>query len=129
MALVLCTGNDKALMNTRKLLLESSGHRVITALTAKAAQDACEHHAIDVVVIGQAMHDQHKTTIFDLVRKLRPQAKVLELHDPFQKPGLPTADDWLAVPSDVPSELAEHVSLLGRQQPRKGPGNVSRRAR
>lgn len=129
MALVLCTGNDKALINTRKLLLESAGHKVITALTAKAAQDACERYAIDVVVIGQATRDQHKTTLFGLVRMLRPKAKVLELHDPFQKPGLPAADGWLAVPAVVPSDLAEHVASLASGARARASRRGIRRAR
>lgn len=129
MATVLCTGSDKALMNTRKLLLESAGHKVITAMTPKGAQDACERHAVEVVVLGQAMHAEQKKSLFDVVRKVRPQAKVLELHDPFQKPEIPGADGWLAVPSDVPSDLAEQVALLAPGERARASKNASRSTR
>jgi hypothetical protein len=52
MALVLCTGVDPHLMETRRLILESAGHRVIFAKTEPELDRECSQHQFDVGVIG-----------------------------------------------------------------------------
>jgi hypothetical protein len=44
MALVLSTGVDQALLKTRRLILESSGHKVVTAMDETALLAACKEH-------------------------------------------------------------------------------------
>lgn len=112
MALVLCTGEDRTLVETRKLIVERAGHEVVTALNETAVESACANHAFEVVVIGQAISRQNKRRIFDAVRKHCPAAKVLELCRHFEGKSLPDADGWLAVPAEVPAELGEKVSAL-----------------
>lgn len=53
MAMVLCTGWDKGLLDTRALILQSAGHEVRQARTQNELVSACEKHQFDVVVIGQ----------------------------------------------------------------------------
>ena len=55
MALVLSTGVDKALLKTRRLILESAGHKVATVMDETALLAACKEHSFDVAVIGQTV--------------------------------------------------------------------------
>ena len=116
MAFVLCIGSDQNLMNTRKLILEREGHRVVLAMSATEVSRALERRTIDVAVLGQNLPATLKQELFDLVRAECPAAKVLELHGPHHRGILDEADDWLIVPADIPLELAEHVSALAVKQ-------------
>jgi len=112
MALVLCTGDDRTLLKTRRLILERDGHKVITATNQQEVTDACKHHKFAVAVIGQRLPLQSKQQIFDVIRQNCKAAKILELYSPFSGKTCEQADSWLAVPADVPQELAERVSAL-----------------
>lgn len=114
MALVLCTGADEVVVQTRKLVLERAGHSVVTAMSEPAVISACQERIFDVAVIGQSVSPEDKEQILMLVRQHCPSAKVLELYG-FTKE-LESADDWLSVPSD-PQELAERVAALAMRRP------------
>ena len=116
MALVLCTGVDRNLVFTRKLLLERAGHDVITALSDEEIATACAQHRFDVAVIGQAISTSHKQRIFQTIRRHSHDVKVLELYPPYLGKVLPEADDWLQVPLDVPPELGARVAALAWRQ-------------
>ena len=112
MALVLCTGVDPVLIETRRLVLEKAGHRVVTAMDTVEIIKACQKHKFEVAVIGQAITRQVKRHVMAVVRKHAPTAKVLELHRFPTGKVLEDADAWLEVPVDVPQELAERVTAL-----------------
>jgi hypothetical protein len=112
MALVLCTGVNRNLVATRKMILEEAGHTVVPALSDRDLIQACEQHDFDVAVIGQAISSREKNRIYSLVRLHCPSLRVLELYSPHEGKVLIAADDWLAVPADVPTDLADHVSAL-----------------
>ncbi len=114
MAMVLCVGTDDVLMTTRKMILERAGHTVISVTDQDALFSACHDHAVKVAVLGQNMEPRSKRLAFSMIRNHCPGAKVLSLHRAGSGPILPEADDWLAVPADVPSDLAEHVDKLAR---------------
>jgi hypothetical protein len=112
MALVLCTGSDEALMQTRKLILEKAGHKVILAKGLPAIEQACAENEFNVVILGQTMVAPEKRRIADLVRRASRSAKILELHKPLTSKAVPDADDWLEVPAEVPQDLATRVTVL-----------------
>lgn len=112
MAVVLCTGADTSLLETRRLLLEHAGHTVITARDQRAVIAACQQRRIDVAVIGQSVSSANKKIIGSLVRQHCPAAKILELHQSYQTRAVEDADSWLEVPVGVPQELADRVSEL-----------------
>ena len=114
MALVLCTGADRVLLETRKLILEQAGHIVISATDRETVIAACQRWAFDVAVIGQSVSSHNKRVISSVIRWYRPTTKVLELHPTYESKALDDADAWLAVPADVPEELAERVGQLAR---------------
>ena len=111
-AVVLCTGADMGLLETRRLILEHAGHTVITARDQRAVIAACQQSRIDVAVIGQSVSSTNKRVISSLVRQHCPGAKILELHQSYQGKEVDDADSWLEVPAGVPQELADCVGEL-----------------
>jgi hypothetical protein len=111
-ALVLCTGVDPVLLETRKLILQQAGHKVITTRSEPELAAACEANRFDVAVIGQTVTPRMKQVISTLVRQHCPTAKVLELYYPYQGKALDNADSWLEVPAAVPRDLAQKVNEL-----------------
>jgi CheY-like chemotaxis protein len=114
MALVLCTGVNEILVETRRLVLENSGHEVIAATTEQATIEACQQHAFAVAVIGQTTSRRDKRRFLALIRQHCPSAKVLELYQPHVGRILENADDWLLVPAAIPQQLAERVAALAK---------------
>jgi CheY-like chemotaxis protein len=112
MALVLCTGIDSVLLQTRRLILERAGHNVVTATDERDIMAACGQHAFDIAVIGQTVSSNGKRQIMVAVRKHCPTAKVLELYRSNTGRILDDADAWLEVPADVPDDLAKQVNEL-----------------
>jgi hypothetical protein len=112
MAIVLCTGSDRALIKTRKLILQKAGHEVFTAMDESGVKSACQKRAFDVAVIGQTAIRKTKHELLDAIRRYCPSAKILELYQSHRGKTLSEADSWLEVPADVPDELAERVNSL-----------------
>lgn len=112
MARVLCTGVDELLVETRKMILERAGHSVISATNEKSLIEACETYPFDVAVIGQAISRQEKLRVYQLVRQHCDGVRVLELYRAHLSKVLTEADAWLAVPAEIPSDLAESVNAL-----------------
>jgi hypothetical protein len=112
MASVLCSGADRSLIATRRLILEQAGHSVVTAVGEPEIILACSQHSFDAAVIGQTTSSIEKRRIFSLVRTYCPNTKILELYSPATGKLLPEADEWLEVPAKIPADLAERVSRL-----------------
>ncbi len=120
MAVVLCTGTDDALLASRRMLLESAGHTVVSALGAETVMYACKRGGFDIAIIGQGSSDNDKRTFFALIRQHCPGVKVLELFRAHSHPAVADAEDHMEVPADVPSELIDRVNALaGRRSTRK----------
>lgn len=99
MALVLCTGRDAILTETRLLILEADGHTAVSAEDESTLVDACRKFAFEVAVIGQAASEQEKQRFFSLIRAKHPGCKILELHSSASTPILRNADGWRSRPS------------------------------
>ena len=111
-AVVLCSGSDKSLLETRRLILERAGHTVVTVSNEPSLLEACKKHSFDVAVIGQSVPTKLKPRIARLIRQHCPNAKILELFPPHIGKLLQDADAWLLVPADVPHDLVERVNEL-----------------
>ena len=112
MALVLCTGSDPTLLETRRMILERAGHTVVSAMNVSDVTLACKSHRFHVAVIGQSISPDSKRVIAQLVRHNCPSARILELFPPYYGKTLEDADSWLAVPTSVPKELGDVVTQL-----------------
>lgn len=117
MALVLCTGADRPLMQTRALILERAGHTVVPALGEQELVDACSRLSFDVAVIGHSVPPPEKHRVLRLIRQHCPGTRVLELYIASQGKRLSDADDWLEGPIPSPSDLVDRVSLLASKSP------------
>jgi len=115
-ATVLCTGVDRGLVETRRLILEQAGHTVVIAADQAGVINACKQRAIDVAVISQTVPPGSKKIISSLIRQHSSSAKILELHQAHQAKALEDADSWLEVPAGVPQDLADRVTELAAQK-------------
>jgi DNA-binding NtrC family response regulator len=116
LAIVLCTGIDPILMQTRQLILERAGHQVVSAVDERELESACSKHQVDVVVIGQSLSPRMKPRILKLVRENCPSAAILEIHAPYGERTLAEADAWLAMPTEHPQEFVDIVNSLARKR-------------
>ena len=112
MALVLCSGIDKSVLETRRLILEKAGHRVVTVMDETSLLNECKDHSFDVAVIGQTISPNMKPRVAMLIKQHCPNVKILELYPPYTGKILGDADSWLVVPADMPEELVERVNEL-----------------
>lgn len=112
MVLVLCTGDNPALVRTRQLLLERAGYSVITAIVEPEIAAACKKTPYDVAVLCQQINRELKKKASVLIRKHCPSAKILELYEASAGRQLADADAWLEAPADLPTALAEKVAAL-----------------
>ena len=112
MALVLCTGIDRQLMQTRAMLLERAGHKVIAVMGERELIEACARNKFDVAVVGHSVPPFEKPRVLRLIRQHCPDTKVLELFVQSQGSKLPDADDWLEGPMPHPNDLIDRVAML-----------------
>lgn len=122
MALVLCTGTDAALLQTRKLILERAGHTVISVMDEREMATACQEYVFDLAVIGEAVSPRMKRAVASSIRAQCRSARILELYQRHQGKILEDADSWMEVPAEVPTELAEHVNELVAKKPKRASG-------
>ena len=112
MAVVVCTGSNRVLMQTRVMILQKAGHTVIGTMNEQELMDACKSNPVDVVVIGQGISPAQKSRVSILARQHCPKARILELYIPSLGKSLGDADDWMEVPGQYPENLAERVNDL-----------------
>jgi hypothetical protein len=115
MAKVLCTGWDRSLLDTRTMILRSAGHEVRQAGSQRQVESECAEHSFDVAVIGQSVSGPMKRSAAASIRQHCPAVKILELYQPHLGISIEDADGWLAVPTDIPEDLAQHVSNLAKE--------------
>jgi ActR/RegA family two-component response regulator len=118
MALVLCTGLDKTVLETRRLILENAGHTVVTVTDETALVTVCQKQSFEVAVVGQTLSPNMKLHVVTLIKENCPNVKILELYSSHAGRMLDDADSSLAVPADAPSDLAERVGELARKYKR-----------
>jgi CheY-like chemotaxis protein len=116
MALVLCIGIDPESLESRRLILERAGHRVISATGEHELEHACVAHKIDVVVVGHTLSAKAKERALTLIRENCPSSKALELYPQDGHKVLDQADAWLPSPADNPQDFAELVTSLTQQR-------------
>jgi CheY-like chemotaxis protein len=116
MALVLCTGVDKAVVETRKLILEAAGHTVVTAMDEMSLVEVCKKHSFNIAVVGQMISRKMKHRIATVIKQYCPDVKILELYPSYTDKILDYADSWLVVPADIPEELTDRVNELANTE-------------
>ena len=120
MAVVLCTGSDPVLMKTRQMILESAGHKVLSAISGGEVEILCSEFTFHVAVLGQSAAPNLKRETLAAVRRSCPTAKVLELYPVHLGKVLKDADAWLEMPPESPDMLIKMVDGLATSAPGRG---------
>ena len=76
---ILACGRDVSLLATRRLVLESAGHRVCVAIGPEAVIEALIENAIDLVVLCHTLSSQDCLAVLAAIHAHHPDAKILSL--------------------------------------------------
>jgi CheY-like chemotaxis protein len=87
--LVLCVDDERVGLHVRKLLLERSGYKVITAHDGKTGLTLFEENPVDAVVLDYAMPGMHGGEVATRMRAVKPEVPILLL------------SAYVGLPSDV----------------------------
>jgi len=77
--LVLCVDDEKVGLHVRKLLLERSGYKVITAMDGHSGLRLFQQHPVEAVVLDFAMPGMHGGEVAARMRALKPDVPIVLL--------------------------------------------------
>lgn len=116
---VLCIDDEEPAARLRKLVLESAGYNVLTALSGKAGVQAFKSHAVDVVVLDYWMADMNGLAVAKEVKRLNRDTPVIMLsaYTPLLDEAIGLADEWIRKGEEGPDYLLEKIEkLLSRRK-------------
>ena len=76
---VLCVDDERVGLHVRKLLLERSGYKVLTASDGASGIRVFEQNAVDAVVLDYAMPGMHGGEVAARMRAVKPEVPILLL--------------------------------------------------
>lgn len=76
---VLCVDDERVGLHVRKLLLERSGYKVLTANDGPSGLKAFEQNPVDAVVLDYAMPGMHGGEVAARMRAMKPEVPILLL--------------------------------------------------
>lgn len=108
--IILCIDDNLIALKTRKLVLESAGHRVFTAGDAPEAREVFRSQAIELVIVDYFLSEgMTGTDLAAELKALRPGTRFILLSGTVEKPeGLEHVDAFLHK-SDGPEALLQTV--------------------
>lgn len=77
--LVLCVDDERVGLHVRKLLLERSGYRVLTAMDGQSGLNIFEKNPVQAVVLDYAMPGMHGGEVAARMRALKPEVPIVLL--------------------------------------------------
>ncbi len=77
--LVLCIDDETVGLQVRRMILERSGYKVITALDGQSGLSLFESNPVEAVVLDYAMPGMHGGELATLMRERKPQVPILLL--------------------------------------------------
>jgi len=113
-ATVLIIDDEKEQLMLRKMLLETAGHRVLTAHSGKEGLKVFRAEAVDAVIIDYWMGDLKGTAVASEMKRMRPAIPVVifSAFRPLPDEALGKADVWLVKAEIEPTELLEIIDQL-----------------
>jgi len=113
-ATVLIIDDEKEQLMLRKMLLETAGHRVLTAHSGKEGLQVFRSQAVDAVIIDYWMGDLKGTAVASEMKRLRPSIPVVifSAFRPLPDEALGKADVWLVKAEIEPTELLQVIDQL-----------------
>jgi PAS domain S-box-containing protein len=113
-ATVLCIDDEVTGLQTRKLLLESAGHRVLEARSGVEGIRLFQSERVDVVILDYWMSGMKGTTVASELKRINPNVPIIVLSGMSDLPGEAAGlvDQWLVKGSHRAEQLLESVSAL-----------------
>lgn len=123
---ILCVDDNEQSLSIRKLMLETRGYRVITAIDGATALEAFEQGGIDLVLTDLIMPGMDGTELIARIKKLSPQTPAILFSGKIRVYERDTqADVFLPKGMYAPAELLERIRLLLVRK--RGPKRASMR--
>ncbi|HZQ68268.1 MAG TPA: response regulator [Terriglobales bacterium] len=113
-ATVLIIDDEKEQLMLRKMLLETAGHRVLTAHSGKEGLRVFRSETVDAVIIDYWMGDLKGTAVASEMKRLHPSIPVIifSAFRPLPDEALGKADVWLVKAEIEPTELLQIIDQL-----------------
>lgn len=112
--IILCVDDNEQSLSIRKVMLETRGYRVMTAITAADALEIFKKNPIDLVLSDLVMPDFDGRQLIKEIKRLSPQTPAILFSGKitiFTDDEMP-ADVFLPKGCYAPVELLERVRLL-----------------
>lgn len=110
-ATILCVDDEPAILLTLSLVLQSAGHKTLSAANAKDSIQLLRENHVDLVLIDYGISELGGRSVAELMKEIRPKLCVL-VHsgDHTVAHNLPAgADDFIQKP-EPPAELLAKVA-------------------
>jgi DNA-binding NtrC family response regulator len=112
MALILCIDDCENGLTVRKLVLESHGHTVLTALTAAEGLQHFMDHAVELVISDHCLKEKCGTEIAKEMKRHKPEVPFILLTGRLDPPEDIRSIDVFLTKGGGPQQLLEVVSDL-----------------
>ncbi len=110
---ILCVDDNEQSLSIRKVMLETRGYRVITALGAAAALDVFRQGGVDLVLSDLIMPGMDGRKLVEEIKNLSPQTPAILFSGKIKAYDRDTrADVFLPKGMYAPAELLERIRLL-----------------
>ncbi len=110
---ILCVDDNDQSLSIRKVMLETRGYRVVTALNGRQALEIFQGGGIDLVLTDLIMPELDGTSLVECVKQLSPETPVILFSGRVRAYERDTrADVFLPKGMYAPIELLERIRLL-----------------
>lgn len=113
-ATVLCVDDEETALITRRMLLESAGHRVLEARSGPEGLAVFQAEKVDVVILDYWMSGMKGTSVAAEMKRINPLVPIIVLSGVSDLPGEGSGwvDQWLIKGTHKAEHLLESVSTL-----------------
>lgn len=118
---VLCIDDEEPGLEVRKILLESAGHRVLTAKSGSEGIRVFQSEPVDAVILDYWMSGMNGVAVARELKKLNPKIPIMILsaYGTLLDEALGVADVWIRKGEEDPQFLLAKVDeLLDHAKPR-----------
>lgn len=125
---ILCVDDNDQSLSIRKVMLETRGYRVVTALNGREALKTFQAGGIDLVLTDLIMPELDGTTLVEQVKDISPETPVILFSGKVRVYERDTrADLFLPKGMYAPIELLERIRtlLVRKRGPKKGVSRIA----
>lgn len=111
---VLCIDDEEPGLRVRKMLLESAGHRVLTARSGGEGIRMFQSEPVDAVIVDYWMSGMNGVTVARELKRLRPSTPIIILsaYGTLLDEALGVADIWIRKGEEDPQYLLAKITEL-----------------